>query len=80
MVRLRIHNNHPAELVHIYLSKWNHADAQQPNHRQVVRTINGIDVRNRHIQHFAPQQPTDGHRAGDRIRIGVDDDQNVIVA
>ena len=79
MRRLGVDHNKAVKAGAIYSGDMNQFDAQQANHGQVIRSIDLIDACDGDAGNLTPEQPFDRHGAGDRIGIGIDDDQDLIV-
>ena len=80
VIGLGIHHHDAVEASNIQAFQGDQGRLDQANHGQIVGTLDFIDIANGDNGGFAPQQPFDGHGAGDGVWIGVDGDQDTVVA
>ena len=79
MIRLRIDQHHPGESLFNNVFNRNEIHAQQASHRYVVRTFNNVNIGNGYPGDPSPKQSFYRHGAGNGIRIGINQNENMII-
>ena len=80
MAGLRIHHDQTVEPGDVHFLERSQFDPHQPDHGQVVGTLDRVDIGDGDAGRLAPQQPLDSHGRGNGIGIGVDGDQYMILS
>ena len=80
VVGLRIDHREPRVRGFQTVGQRDHGDTQVADHRQIVGPRNFVDAGDGDFPRAMGHDPLERHRGGHGIRIGVDDDQPVVIA